>query len=193
MGTTPSKASTKVGVGSGTYKSKSQERVPEVMKAPVHSQYAGYHHNKHYLPAYHDVESAITTPPESHGDSGAHPRKSKTETFLLYTDVLNKNAEEATEPIQHDSSITMTTTTHGVSGMGLPGNVYGVTDGMDPLSSYSNICDHCVDTIVRKNHARSEFTPSTMGVYPHPDTSMAYGHVCNTQSVSKTCTLTKHS
>lgn len=151
------------------------------------------HKNKQSLPVNTNMDSVVLPHPKTVTSSNDEPRKSKTETFLLYTDVLNKNAEEATEPIQPNSNSVVPTTTKGVSGMGLPGSVYGVTDGMDPLSSYMNICDRCLDTIVRKNHVRSEYTPSTMGVYPHPDTSMAYGHVCNTQSVSNTCTLTKHS
>lgn len=112
------------------------------------------------------------------------------ETFISYTDVLNQNAVDTQEHIPPQSQTTRDVSI--ISGMALPGGVYGVTDGTDPLSSYKTICDHCEDTIIHKNHNHPQFSPSSSGVYPHPETSMYYKPVCNTQSVSNTCKLTKN-
>jgi hypothetical protein len=134
----------------------------------------------------HDTEHMSHNPKKR-----KHGQKQR-ETFISYTDVLNRNAMDASESVSSLEETQPSLHAPMVSGMALPGGVYGVTDGVDPLSSYRNICDHCEDTIIRTKHNRPQFTPSSPGVYPHPDTSLQHASICETQSVSNTCTLTNN-
>jgi hypothetical protein len=103
-----------------------------------------------------------------------------------YKDVLNRNASEINDLSGIDESL-------GVSGAPLPGSVYAVTNDTDPLSSYRNVCEKCEDTIIRTNHNNPEFSSHTSpGLNPYSDNSLPFKHVCNTQSISNTCKVTKY-